>query len=54
MIQDNYSFHFRDENRNISHSFCFDEGVPHHEIYREFITFLSAVYGYDLHAEYTD
>jgi hypothetical protein len=54
MIQDNYSFQFRDENRNINHSFAFDSGAPHYEVYREFISFLSSVYGYDLHTEYTD
>ena len=54
MIQDNYSFQFRDEHRNIEHSFSFDSGVPHHEVFRELVTFLSAVYGYDLHSEYTD
>jgi hypothetical protein len=54
MIQDTYSFQFRDENRNISHSFALEEGVTYYEIHREFVTFLSAVYGYDLHSEYTD
>jgi len=52
MIDDNYSFQFRDEHRNINHSFILSEGAPHWEVHREFITFLSAVYGYDLHEEY--
>jgi hypothetical protein len=54
MTQDNYSFQFKDEHRNINHSFAFDSGVHHYDVYRELVSFLSAVYGYDLHAEYTD
>jgi hypothetical protein len=54
MIKDKYILNFTDENRNISHVFTIEEGSHHYEIHREFLTFLSAVYGYDLHTEYTD
>ena len=51
-MKDEFILHFRDNDRNISHRFTVDEGAPHWEVHREFVTFLSAVYGYDLHEEY--
>lgn len=54
MKQDKYILNFTDETRNLSHVFTVSEGTTYYDVHRELITFLSAVYGYDLHAEYTD
>jgi hypothetical protein len=54
MKQDKYILNFTDENRNLSHVFTVPEGSTYYDVHRELVTFLSAVYGYDLHAEYTD
>lgn len=53
-MKDEYVLHFRDEDRNLSHRFTVDEGTTYYDVHREFITFLSAVYGYDLHEVFTD
>lgn len=51
-MKDEYRLVFKDSERNIDHIFEVNEGTPHWEVHREFITFLSAVFGYDLHEEY--
>lgn len=51
-MKDTYRLVFEDEDRDIIHNFQVEEGMPHWEVHRELITFLSAVYGYDLHEEY--
>jgi hypothetical protein len=48
-----YMLSYRDEERDISHIFVVNDEDPHWEVHRQFITFLSAIYGYDLHGEYT-
>lgn len=53
-MKDEYYLTFRDDDRNITHRFTVPEGVTYYDVHRELITFLSAVYGYDLHTEYTD
>lgn len=52
-MKDVYVLQFNDETRNISHNFTVNAEDPHWEVHRQFITFLSAVYGYDLHEEYS-
>ena len=52
-MKDEYILNFKDAERNISHCFVVNAEDPHWEVHREFITFLSAIYGYDLHGEYS-
>ena len=51
-MKEQFNLQFIDATRNIIHNFQVEEGMPHWEVHREFITFLSAIYGYDLHEEY--
>lgn len=51
-MKEQFNLQFIDATRNIIHNFQVDEGMPHWEVHHEFITFLSAIYGYDLHEEY--
>lgn len=53
-MKDQYVLNFTDETRSLSHVFTVSEGTTYYDVHRELITFLSAVYGYDLHTEYTD
>jgi hypothetical protein len=53
-MKDEYILNFKDAERNISHCFVVNPEDPHWEVHRQFITFLSAVYGYDLHGEYSN
>jgi hypothetical protein len=52
-MKDEYELNFRDEERNLTYGFNV-YSAPHWEVHREFITFLSAIYGYDLHKEYSN
>lgn len=52
-MKDEYELNFRDSERTVRHTFIVNDEDPHWEIHRQFITFLSAIYGYDLHEEYS-
>lgn len=53
-MKDEYELNFRDSERTVRHSFTVNDESPHWEVHRQFITFLSAIYGYDLHKEYSN
>lgn len=52
--KDSYTFLYRgsDGSRNFSASLEFDYAETHTEVVRQFLNFLSAVYGYDLTENY--
>ena len=52
-MKDEYELNFRDSERTVRHTFTVNDSDPRWEVHRQFITFLSAVYGYDLHGEYS-
>lgn len=52
-MKDEYELNFKDSERTVRHTFTVNDSDPHWEVHRQFITFLSAVYGYDLHEEYS-
>jgi hypothetical protein len=50
----NYLFTFNDEDRAIQYGFKTDEHARHDYVLREFLQFLSSIYGYDLTEKYLD
>ena len=50
----NYLFTFNDEDRAIQYGFKVDTDSRHDFIVREFLQFLSSIYGYDLTEKYLD
>ena len=50
----NYLFTFNDEDRAIQYGFKVDGDSRHDFIVREFLQFLSSIYGYDLTEKYLD
>lgn len=53
-MKDEYELNFKDSERTVRHTFTVNDSDPHWEVHRQFITFLSAIYGYDLHKEYSN
>ena len=51
--KNNYRFDFTDDEvgRSVSLEFEIDDSDPWWEVLQEFLNFLSAVYGYDIHKE---
>lgn len=54
MNEEHYTFSLVDEDRNIQYSFKVGEDSFHYNVVREFLQFLSSVYGYDLTEKYLD
>jgi hypothetical protein len=50
----NYLFTFNDEDRAIQYGFKVDDDERHDKVVREFLQFLSSIYGYDLAEKYLD
>lgn len=50
----NYLFTFNDEDKAIQYGFKTDEHQRHDFVVREFLQFLSSIYGYDLMEKYLD
>lgn len=48
----NYLFTFNDEDRAVQYGFKVDEDTNHYYVAREFLQFLSSIYGYDLTEKY--
>jgi len=48
----NYLFTFNDEDRGIQYGFKVDDDEVHDKVVREFLQFLSSIYGYDLTEKY--
>ena len=48
----NYLFTFNDEDRAIQYGFKVDDDTNHYYVLREFLQFLSSIYGYDLTEKY--
>ena len=50
----NYLLTYNDEDRAIQYGFKVDDDKTHYHVVREFLQFLSSVYGYDLTEKYLD
>lgn len=50
----NYLFSFNDEDHAIQYGFKTDSDSRHEYVVREFLQFLSSIYGYDLTEKYLD
>ena len=50
----NYLFTYNDEDRAVQYGFKIDDDEPHDKVVREFLQFLSSIYGYDLAEKYLD
>ena len=50
----NYVFKFSDDDRAIQYVSKTDDDTGHYYVVREFLQFLSSVYGYDLTERYLD
>ena len=48
----NYLFTFNDEDRAIQYGFKVDDEEVYDKVVREFLQFLSSIYGYDLTEKY--
>lgn len=47
-------FTFNDEDRSVQYAFKTDSDSRHDYVVREFLQFLSSIYGYDLTEKYLD
>lgn len=52
MIDNHYVFSVANEDRNVSYGFRVSEETTHYYVVREFLQFLSSIYGYDLTEKY--
>ena len=50
----NYMFTFNSDNQSIQYAFKTDDDARHDSVVREFLQFLSSIYGYDLAEKYLD
>lgn len=50
----NYLLTYNDDNRAIQYGFKIDDDEHHAVVVREFLQFLSSIYGYDLMEKYLD
>ena len=50
----NYLFTFNSDNQSIQYAFKTDDDQRHDYVVREFLQFLSSIYGYDLAEKYLD
>ena len=50
----NYLLSYNDQDRSIQYGFKVDDDKEHYFVVREFLQFLSSVYGYDLMEKYLD
>lgn len=51
----NYLFTFNDEDHSVQYAFKIDSDQERHDlVVREFLQFLSSIYGYDLTEKYLD
>ena len=48
----NYLFTFNDEDKSVQYAFKLDDDTNHYYVMREFLQFLSSIYGYDLTEKY--
>lgn len=48
----NYLFTFNDEDKAVNYGFKVDADEHHYVVVREFLQFLSSIYGYDLMERY--
>jgi hypothetical protein len=48
----NYLLSYTSEDRSIQYGFKLDEETTHYYVVREFLQFLSSIYGYDLTEKY--
>jgi hypothetical protein len=48
----NYLFTYNDEDKAIQYGFKVDDDTNHYYVVREFVQFLSSIYGYDLTEKY--
>jgi hypothetical protein len=49
-----YLFSCVDQDRSVQYGFKVDDDVGHYYVVREFLQFLSSIYGYDLTEKYLD
>ena len=50
----NYLFTYNDEDRAVQYGFKINDDEGHNKVVREFLQFLSSIYGYDLAEKYLD
>ena len=50
----NYSFNYVDKDKAVNYAFQVDDDQRHDYVVREFLQFLSSIYGYDLSEKYLD
>ena len=50
----NYLFTFNDEDHSVQYAFKHSDDTNHRYVVREFLQFLSSIYGYDLTEKYLD
>ena len=50
----NYLFTYNDEDKAVQYGFKVDDDTNHYYVVREFLQFLSSIYGYDLTEKYLD
>ena len=48
----NYLFTYNDEDKAIQYGFKIEDDEHHYSVVREFLQFLSSIYGYDLTEKY--